>query len=77
MAQALDKQINSYLPLLGPEEKKSILSVIKSFLSLKQVSGSERVSIEQYNKEQDAAVERVKGGDFYTQEEAEKEAAKW
>ena len=36
MAQTLDKQILQYLPLLGSDEKRSILSVIKSFVSLKK-----------------------------------------
>jgi ERCC4-type nuclease len=77
MAQALDKQINSYLPLLGTEEKESLLSVIKSFLSLKHADSAKRTSIEQYNEEQNAAVARVKNGESYTQEEAEQQAAKW
>ena len=49
MAQIIDKQITDYLPLLGKEEKKTLLSVIKSFMHLK--SESKRISIEQYNKE--------------------------
>ena len=35
------------------------------------------LSIEQYNKELDDALIRVKNGSFYTQEEVEKLAAKW
>ena len=35
------------------------------------------VSIEQYNKELDDALIRVKSGSFYTQDEVEKLAAKW
>ncbi len=50
MAQILDKQILEYLPLLGNEEKKSLLRVIKSFISLKkEIPG--RLSIDEYNQE--------------------------
>lgn len=77
MAQALDKQILDYLPLLGSEEKKSLLSVIRSFLSLKEEEATERISIEQYNQELDAALTRTKSGEFFTQEEAERQASEW
>lgn len=38
---------------------------------------SERISIEQYNKEIDEANTRIDNGEFYTQEEAEKIMDKW
>lgn len=76
MAQALDQQIQQYLPLLGEEEKRSILSVIKSFISLHN-EGAGRSSLEQYNEETDAALARVRGGSFYSQDESEKAAAEW
>jgi len=38
---------------------------------------SERISIEQYNKEIDEANARIDNGEFYTQEEAEKIMDKW
>ncbi|HIP47943.1 MAG TPA: hypothetical protein EYG92_03135 [Lutibacter sp.] len=38
---------------------------------------SERISIEQYNKELDDAEARVENGEFYTQEEVEKMMEKW
>ena len=75
---SLDNEIKKYLPLLGSEEKQSILSVIKSFLKLKDTSqSSERITIEQYNKELDEAEARMDAGEFYTQEEAEKIAGSW
>ena len=72
----LDKEIEQYLPLLGKEEKESILGVIKSFLSLKNDS-SERISIEQYNRELDEALKDVREGNVYTQEQAEKISSEW
>ena len=75
MAAVIDKQIFESLPLLGNEEKKSILSVIKSLLHLKE--DSVRISVFQYNKEMEEAEKRVDSGKFSTQEDVEKEAALW
>ncbi len=76
MAQVLDKQIQKYLPLLGDEEKKSLLGVIKSFLSLKKES-NERISIEQYNKELGEAEAEYENGDYISNEEMIKKIKKW
>ncbi len=73
---ALDSEIQKYLPLLGNEEKQSILSVIKSFLSLKK-ENSETINIEQYNKEIDEAMARINNGAFTTHEDLEKEMELW
>ncbi|PCH99940.1 MAG: hypothetical protein COB81_09820 [Flavobacteriaceae bacterium] len=43
----------------------------------KGTKGNERISIEQYNKEIDAAIVRVENGDFHTQEEVEKIMDTW
>ena len=67
MAQVIDKQITDYLPLLGKEEKKTILGVIKSYVRIKEKP--ERISIEQYNKEIDEAMARIDKGEYHTQEE--------
>ena len=75
MAQAIDNEIIDSLPLLGKEEKKSILTVIKSYLHLK--AAPKRISIAQYNKEIEAAEKRIDAGKFISQEDVEKEAALW
>jgi len=78
---SLDKQIEDYLPFLGKEEKQSLLSVIKSFMKLKETDipqpHGQRPTIEQYNKEIDEAMARVNNGEFYTQEEVEEMSKKW
>jgi len=56
-AHSIDSQILRSLPLLEPDQKKSLLSVIKSFLKQQETSG--RLTIEEYNKEIDDAVKRV------------------
>ncbi|KAA5534762.1 hypothetical protein F0919_09135 [Taibaiella lutea] len=76
MIQALDKQILAYLPLLGTEEKESLISVIKSFLHLKE-EASLGISIEQYNKELDEAEAAFERGEFINNEEMLKEIRKW
>jgi hypothetical protein len=76
---SLDDQIKKYLPLLGKEKKKSILSEIKSYLSLKEAPKkmTREEFIIQYNKELDEAEARMDAGDFYTQEEVEEMSKKW
>ena len=76
MAQVLDKQIQKYLPLLRDEEKKSLLSVIKSFLSLR-TGTTERVNIEQYNKELEEAEAEYENGDYISHEEMKNQIKKW
>lgn len=75
--KTIDSEIVGYLPLLGEGEKKSLLSIIEAFLKLKQPDHGERVSIEQYNKELDEALARIKSGKYHTQEEAEAEINGW
>ncbi len=76
MAQALDNEIQKYLPLLGDSEKKSLLSVIKSFLNLRnEVSGT--ISIADYNKELEAAEAEFEKGDYISHEEMIKKIKQW
>lgn len=56
----------------------AFLEIIKNMLEYrKQVSKSERISIEQYNKEIDEAVADIENGEFYTQAETRKITEKW
>jgi len=75
-AQSLDNQILHYLPLLEQDQKKSILTVIKSFLKSKEAV-PQRSTIEQYNKELEEAEARMDAGKFTSQEDAEKLAQSW
>ena len=67
----LDKQIQRYLPLLGTEEKKSLISVIKSFLSLRSET-TVRLTIDRYNKELEEAEAEYENGDYVTNDEMKK-----
>jgi hypothetical protein len=76
-AKAIDNQLNKYWPLLEKEEKQSMLTFMKSILKFKTAAAPQRISIEQYNKEIDDAMERVKGGEFYSHEEVVEMSKKW
>ncbi len=75
MSQVIDKQITDFLPLLGKEEKQTLLTVIKSFMQLKATS--KRISIEQYNKEIEASEKEYEDGNYITQAEFLKEIKQW
>ncbi|MCS3797057.1 hypothetical protein [Niastella sp. OAS944] len=72
----IDKELISYFTLLDEKQKESLLEMIKSFLKPGN-SSTERVTIEQYNREIDEAVERIENGEFVTMEELLKEMKKW
>ena len=76
MAQTIDNQIQKYLPLLGNSEKKSLLVVIKSFLSLKN-KGYETINTEEYNKELDEAEQEYEKGDYISNEQMIAKIKKW
>ncbi len=64
---ALNREINSYIKLLSPTQKQSIIQLIKSFLKPEIVSN--RISIEQYNKEIEEAEKSISQGNFFSHEE--------
>jgi hypothetical protein len=76
MINALDRQILESLPLLGEEEKQSIIGVIKSFIHLKE-DVSPRISIEEYNKELAEAEAEYEKGDYVSHEEMLKRIKQW
>ena len=71
-AHTLENEFLHYWSQLSVVQQQSIVSVIKSI-----VEPQERVSIEQYNREIDEAMNRIDQGEFTTQEDVEKEAEQW
>jgi hypothetical protein len=57
---AIQKQVDEYLPMLSARQQVLVLEMIKSFLNVD--AESERLSSSQYNKEIDTAVARVEEG---------------
>jgi ABC-type hemin transport system substrate-binding protein len=63
------------IELLAKTENEGILKKIRSIFKLASEDG--RISIEQYNKEIEAAEKRIKKGKFTKHEDLLREAAKW
>ncbi len=76
MASALEKEMHNYFTQLNEAEKKSVIQMLKTFLKGRKENPG-RISIEQYNKEIDEAMEEVKKGEVYTQEEVIKMSKGW
>ena len=76
MANTLEQEWNSYFMQLNEVEKKSVLLMLKTFL-LRRNDDDGRISIGQYNREIDEALAEAEAGNFITQDEMEKQAAKW
>ena len=76
-AQSLEQEFDQYWSKLSIIEKESLLAVAKNYVQLKAENDTDRVSIEEYNKEIDEAVARVEAGEFYTHEEVVKMSKDW
>lgn len=68
----MNQELNNCFQMLTQTQKKSVLSMIKSFLNK-----PERVSIEQYNKEIAEAEKSIEKGNCISQEDLEEEAKGW
>lgn len=76
MGSVIDKELIWYFVQLNEPQKKSLLEMMKSFLPL-DGKPSERISVEQYNRELDEAMGRIGRGQFTTLEALEKEMQTW
>jgi hypothetical protein len=71
-----DKELLKYFTQLDESQKKSLLELIRTFLK-GNPDASERISIDQYNREIDEALQRISNGEFTTFEDLEKEMQSW
>jgi predicted transcriptional regulator len=76
MENVLEQEWQSYFVQMNEVERKSVLLMLKAFLQRRN-EDTNRISIEQYNKEIDEALAEVEAGNYITQDEMEKRAAKW
>ena len=76
MVNVSEKEWQKYFVQLNEAEKKSVLLMLKIFLQ-RRGEDVKRTNIEQYNKEIDKALAEVEDGDYISQDEMEKIAAKW
>ncbi len=73
--QTLNQEFDFYYNKLSMVQKKSLLSMVNSFVGEK--GKTKRVSIAQYNEDLEVAEERINSGQFITQQSLRKEAEKW
>lgn len=76
MASAIDQEMSNYFKQLNDAEKQSVVQMLKTFLKGRK-NQTEYISVQQYNKEIDEAMERVNKGEFTTFEDLEKEMQSW
>ncbi len=71
----IDRELLKYVSQLDELQKKSLLDLIKTFL--KKKDAAEITTLQQYNQELEAAMERISKGEFTTLEDLEKEMQTW
>jgi hypothetical protein len=57
---AIKKQLNDYLPLLSAKQQGLLLEMVKNILQVEPAG--KRISIKQYNKELNEAIQQAKTG---------------
>jgi hypothetical protein len=75
MTPAVKKELSDYLPLLSARQQMLVLDIVKNILHID--THEKRISIEQYNKEIEAALKEVRQGKSITHEEVVSQSAKW
>ena len=76
MANAIDREMYAYFMQLNDAEKKSVVELLKTFMKGRKNQPKD-ITIDQYNKELDEAMERVQQGEYTTFEDLEKEMKTW
>jgi len=74
-AQSLDKEISQYLPQLNVKQKKTVLTVVKTFAS-EQKDWWDEISHEQ-QKAIDKSLAEMKSGKMIPHDEVMKKYQKW
>jgi len=73
----VDKELMQYFIRLNEPQKKSLLAMIKNFLTSPSNESPNRISIEQYNKELDEAEAEFEKGEYITHEQMKKKIKQW
>ncbi|MEN9548995.1 MAG: hypothetical protein RIR12_1586 [Bacteroidota bacterium] len=71
MENITEQEWTSYFMLLNEEQKKSVVLMLKVFL-LGRSKESQRISIEQYNKEIEEAIAEIEAGQYNSHAELKK-----
>jgi hypothetical protein len=76
MSKAIDREMFAYFMQLNDAEKQSVVELLKTFMKSRK-GQSDRIPIEQYNKDIDDAMEQASKGEYTTFEDLEKEMQSW
>jgi hypothetical protein len=76
MANELDKELFHCILQLNEQQKKSVLQMLKTFLTGRELK-TPGMTIDWYNKEIADAIARVEAGEFYAHEDVESMAKEW
>lgn len=76
MENVLEKAMFNYFTQLNEQEKKSVIRMLKTFLN-GRLENKKRISIDDYNKQLEDAMEEVRKGEVYTHDEVEKMSKGW
>lgn len=76
MAKTIEQEMYNYFTQLNDEEKNSVVQMLKTFLQSRKKKSS-RISIDQYNKEIDEAMEELRKGEVASHEEVVKMSKNW
>ncbi len=71
----IKKELSIYLPLLSDRQQEILLDMVKNLLHIDKKE--KHISIEQYNKELDVAMNQINKGEFKTHAEMVKGSEKW
>ncbi len=72
MHSSADVELSKYWVLLSPDQKDSLIQVIKSF-----INDRERVSLEQYNQELGEAEAEYQAGNYISSDEMLRLIRQW
>jgi hypothetical protein len=72
----LSKEMLRYFTQLNDAEQKSVLQMIKTFLSSRTDNFTPQ-TLEEYNRQLEEADQRIEAGHFVNQEDLEKEMKTW
>ena len=74
-ATAFKREFNTYLPLLSVRQQALLLDMVKNILHVD--AREKRVSMEQYNREIEAALKEIRQGKSVSHDEVLKKSRKW
>ena len=69
------KQLDTYLPLLTARQQEILLEMVKNILQIDKKE--KRITIDQYNDEQNASLKQIETGETVSHEDVVKQSKAW